>query len=65
MSLFQSTHPRGVRHVFCVVSHVKQRRFNPRTRVGCDVLPIRTRFLVISFNPRTRVGCDQAACLDP
>ena len=37
------------------------RRFNPRTRVGCDAavdgLPERP---VIGFNPRTRVGCDKA-----
>ena len=33
-------------------------RFNPRTRVGCDVSA--SIFLTVgrSFNPRTRVGCD-------
>ena len=34
-------------------------RFNPRTRVGCDVGHAgRTSHARRSFNPRTRVGCD-------
>ena len=33
---FQSTHPRGVRHRDACLSAANE-RFNPRTRVGCDV----------------------------
>ena len=32
--------------------------FNPRTRVGCDIICTRKTKLRNSFNPRTRVGCD-------
>ena len=32
--------------------------FNPRTRVGCDALPLVLLALLQCFNPRTRVGCD-------
>ena len=33
--------------------------FNPRTRVGCDLLYIRhSNWIAGCFNPRTRVGCD-------
>ena len=35
-------------------------RFNPRTRVGCDLSGIRLEPGVLGFNPRTRVGCDTA-----
>ena len=58
VSMFQSTHPRGVRHMIFFGIHAYA-GFNPRTRVGCDWAPgwgtsRRTR----CFNPRTRVGCD-------
>ena len=33
--MFQSTHPRGVRH-FVMLSSKELNRFNPRTHVGCD-----------------------------
>ena len=33
-------------------------RFNPRTRVGCDLFADECRQQRASFNPRTRVGCD-------
>ena len=33
--------------------------FNPRTRVGCDPLLLRTLPVEAGFNPRTRVGCDR------
>ena len=33
---FQSTHPRGVRHHYNPGGTRRDRRFNPRTRVGCD-----------------------------
>ena len=32
--------------------------FNPRTRVGCDLLKFLEAVRPASFNPRTRVGCD-------
>ena len=34
--------------------------FNPRTRTGCDYLPIGIFYPESSFNPRTRTGCDGA-----
>ena len=58
-SIFQSTHPHGVRHPV----HVNFRGleyFNPRTRTGCD-LRIGTSSGHWNFNPRTRTGCD--SCL--
>ena len=55
--LFQSTHPCGVRlvleHQYGFVS-----RFNPRTRVGCDLFYYPKSTTSQGFNPRTRVGCD-------
>ena len=56
--LFQSTHPRGVRLGKTAHSIVPSRRFNPRTRVGCDKRPLPLTVRQNSFNPRTRVGCD-------
>ena len=35
-TMFQSTHPRGVRRVHCAAPAPRSRCFNPRTRVGCD-----------------------------
>ena len=32
--------------------------FNPRTRAGCDIVPMGFPSFVTSFNPRTRAGCD-------
>ena len=32
--------------------------FNPRTRVGCDLVLSWLISFLLSFNPRTRVGCD-------
>ena len=34
--LFQSTHPRGVRHGMGIIDEEEFYSFNPRTRVGCD-----------------------------
>ena len=55
--MFQSTHPRGVRHALQRPPFA-QTRFNPRTREGCD----RYHWIFCndfrSFNPRTREGCD-------
>ena len=34
------------------------RDFNPRTRVGCDVIPRDELRGGLDFNPRTCVGCD-------
>ena len=33
---FQSTHPRGVRQLYCFQLALLCGNFNPRTRVGCD-----------------------------
>ena len=59
-SMFQSTHPRGVRRYRPGAARHDPGRFNPRTRVGCDFF-WRARWCAAwtSFNPRTRVGCDQ------
>ena len=38
-SLFQSTHPRGVRRAAADFTPPGTCSFNPRTRVGCDVIP--------------------------
>ena len=56
--MFQSTHPHGVRLCPCQHHHLEQ-GFNPRTRMGCDLL-YQTHLTIIyhSFNPRTRMGCD-------
>ena len=32
--------------------------FNPRTRMGCDIVIVSKATVVIYFNPRTRMGCD-------
>ena len=32
--------------------------FNPRTREGCDTLPVDLTCNHFDFNPRTREGCD-------
>ncbi len=36
----------------------RQRRFNPRTREGCDHRCVDFHSYNPSFNPRTREGCD-------
>ena len=101
--MFQSTHPRGVRRVQFLDLATKQKvsihapawgvtlgvstaqhgdidvsihapawgatysgrwrraseaRFNPRTRVGCDIHQVTPKRPPLCFNPRTRVGCD-------
>ena len=55
---FQSTHPCRVRLSMCRSSSQNPRRFNPRTRVGCDPHVGVQRVHHPCFNPRTRVGCD-------
>ena len=57
-SLFQSTHPSGVRpgHTRRPAGHHND--FNPRTPVGCDGLVCWVISLITDFNPRTPVGCD-------
>ena len=56
-SLFQSTHPRGVRHLVWSFN-LSLMCFNPRTHEGCDV-PLYVQPTTCScFNPRTHEGCD-------
>ena len=55
--MFQSTHPRRVRHLF-KSQRVRNTRFNPRTHVGCDTLSVKSYSTFRCFNPRTHVGCD-------
>ena len=38
LPMFQSTHPRGVRHIISFSPPSITSCFNPRTRVGCDLL---------------------------
>ena len=57
-SLFQSTHPRGVRRG--IANRILQRNsFNPRTHEGCDERLLKLLFKVRCFNPRTHEGCDK------
>ena len=59
-NIFQSTHPRGVRHPKTNHNHHQRRRdFNPRTRVRCDIPSSLATSSCSDFNPRTRVGCDE------
>ena len=56
-SLFQSTHPSGVRPPrICWTSSFSN--FNPRTPVGCDRILRTPSTAKRNFNPRTPVGCD-------
>ena len=58
-SLFQSTHPHGVRLiVFNQFSLYKG--FNPRTHMGCDPKNSQHDVLQKRFNPRTHMGCDES-----
>ena len=71
-TVFQSTHPHGVRRGQ-VAPQRADRRFNPRTRMGCDAVYSRPALFADSFNPRTRMGCDSrhgsghrpAGCFNP
>ena len=60
---FQSTHPRGVRHLSCRLMSGLSASFNPRTRVGCDAGDGIDITHLSRFNPRTRVGCDSLTIL--
>ena len=54
---FQFTHPGGVRRGPAGYLS-RRRRFNSRTREGCD-FPIKSIYLCdMGFNSRTREGCD-------
>jgi len=54
---FQSTRPRGARRPF---NHLPATRvgFNPRARVGRDIIDLKEKDVWKSFNPRARVGRD-------
>ena len=56
--LFQSTHSRGVRHVFsgCIPFDIS---FNPRTHEECDRFVETNTANQIRFNPRTHEECDR------
>ena len=56
--MFQSTHPRRVRHP-ALHARAVLLRFNPRTHVGCDILLLVLAYCSTCFNPRTHVGCDE------
>ena len=61
--MFQSTHPHGVRLGSRYPSSCLYLRFNPRTRMGCDMGQTLTCSSAIRFNPRTRMGCDSFTVL--
>ena len=56
-SVFQSTHPRGVRPPD-LSACIARKDFNPRTHVGCDLAGVHSPPHALYFNPRTHVGCD-------
>ena len=57
ITVFQSTHPRGVRpNYLCFSSYLNS--FNPRTHEGCDCFFVYVGRCYKSFNPRTHEGCD-------
>ena len=55
--LFQSTHPRRVRHD-ADGNKISLLCFNLRTHVGCDQFCKDIQDSGKRFNPRTHVGCD-------
>ena len=55
---FQSTHPHGVRPTTSITIAIPINSFNPRTRMGCDLIHCIQSFQTGCFNPRTRMGCD-------
>jgi len=55
---FQSTRPRGARQRDYRKSSGTIHSFNPRARVGRDVVPHFLFVMLASFNPRARVGRD-------
>ena len=57
-TLFQSTHPSGVRRSSVPPPSCVDRYFNPRTPVGCDKIDVYAFLPRLNFNPRTPVGCD-------
>ena len=59
-TVFQSTHPHGVRRNSTGNRRVGG-RFNPRTRTGCDYQTGRNSAAKSCFNPRTRTGCDSTS----
>ena len=61
--MFQSTHPHGVR-LRTGQNKTNPRRFNPRTRTGCDLNFVLFFHNLFCFNPRTRTGCDYCSFPD-
>ena len=56
-SRFQSTRPRGARHI-CKYTKEKFSCFNPRAHVGRDLCTLVSCKMHVSFNPRAHVGRD-------
>ena len=57
-TLFQSTHPHGVRLYLCAIEEPFC-CFNPRTHMGCDSFQGGGGLAAECFNPRTHMGCDR------
>ena len=55
---FQSTLPRGERHLAQQSGNRAMRDFNPRSREGSDILGAASSGLQNNFNPRSREGSD-------
>jgi len=51
--------------LLAAICSAADRRFNPRTRTGCDDYQIIAADWVRGFNPRTRTGCDTVEYLSP
>ena len=58
MDMFQSARPRGARPAMAR-RYSTRHSFNPRARVGRDIVGDNGDRLIDSFNPRARVGRDR------
>ena len=56
---FQSALPRGERPQWDLPSIPPHKNFNPRSRVGSDIVAARIAMMHCNFNPRSRVGSDR------
>ena len=61
LTLFQSTHPHGVR-LTMISTALASGSFNPRTHTGCDLCISEALNVHFCFNPRTHTGCDGIVC---
>ena len=55
--MFQSTRPHGARHIPTLLRAFNE-CFNPRARMGRDLMLVDTVYPMGCFNPRARMGRD-------